>query len=116
MHVGTMMSKHNTQYEFCVHMMRMNGPKRNPLVRIFFVSTSGTNHVYEGIKYWSLCSCWICSISPDLKNNICDELRKTLEQNQYVALSGIIASTEYIESLGMDRLDGGGDGCEALRE
>ena len=97
----------DTQCEFCVHMIQMDESKKDPLIRIFWVSTSGNGLVFEGIKNWSQCSYWICSITPAFDVLSYKKLRNSLRHNQYVAMQGIIASTEYIESLGMDRVDSG---------
>jgi hypothetical protein len=48
---------------FRVHFMRINGPERDPTVRILLVETINAQAIYEGFGTWSQCRRRVTQIS-----------------------------------------------------
>jgi hypothetical protein len=95
-----------TERPFHVHLMRLDGSRRDPALRVLLIETNGARIVYEGLASWSEILGWIQQLSSmDISVQELAVLRNLLGRKRLAIIKEVRVSPCELESLELRRAD-----------
>jgi hypothetical protein len=95
-----------TERPFHIHLLRLDGTKRDPTLRVLLIETNGARIVYEGLASWTEIMGWIQQLSSmDISVQELAVLRNLLGRNRFAIIKEVRVSPCDLESLELHRAD-----------
>jgi hypothetical protein len=96
-----------TRLSFRVHFIRMDGPERDPPIRVLLVETYAGQTIYEGFGTWSQCSQWVVQFSEcSILGDQLAAIRKRVEMKRLATIKEVQVSLGTLGSMGFRRANG----------
>ena len=92
---------------FRAHLIRVDGPRSSPNLRLILAEAASARMVYEGFGSWLECMRWIGALTRiGISGDELALIRQQLDQKRLATMKDeVLASPDELESLGLHRAD-----------